>query len=1499
LSVLKNWRGRALIRFVSKVSAPNPDVFNIIFACLATKGLLSSAQVEHPQLLPELERCVLVAVVQAKVTLLTGVFEMAPGLAFLVIEGTDSMVQSWALGLLKVITKDPKFASLDPFILDKARQVVELLRFKLAETALRDPEQDRQDEGFLSHVKDEEDAENPVIIEEPEDSQPVGPGRRSQTMSILKVLLIILQDVSYRALPLVLNSLPRDPGASLSQQQPKNNAAPPPPVKLKRARENMPLEVAVVLVLERCRSWFVISLLLQTLDVLLRQFGNGCWSPSHSDQNSVTPHRLLDALWAATTRSRPYGLGPANPAYPRVEISSLFAWIPPFFKSLTNTKYYSRLRTYRNVLIEWMAAIGDDDAFGIQATQNALLIMADLFQAGPPLSASFLSQYAEGLMDAASTQGDSAAATVIACALARDRDFIRAALFTPDGISAAGSGPAVAGDGPGSVLRAQRIKFKLASNAVFGLIKSTLQSYESSRASSSRAAPIPADWSMIFILREFLDMNATVAMLAIDSIGLVDDTGVQQSQADFVAVASTMGQYNASEIEQALKGYCSQFNDALITILEFLIKPFSSKILQELLGCGSAAKVNYSLSLLLAQSPVVRQAAERAICRCSPDRVDAETAFTQLIGWASSPDTRNLMLRSCSNTFKEMLLVKGAIPAFGRGLVLAEQVMQTAFARSQLFSPAQPAASASPDLTPDLVSFWLNTWDLLLGALSAPFTCKLSGSDDSQTSSKWLPANAPFWAISSLVRTAVSVASKLLDLVCDRRNAVDSIRRRIVRDGSRMAGLFASMTAHLLKQNLSRNVEYVDIVTRCIIAVTSRGGRMDPVSVEQCRAIIEAMHESADPRKEQIEEALQASAEKESITDFDSALNVSVVIVNDDMEDSFDPIEIDDSAVFNEDTLRSLEDEYFSQEAAKTSNSSPVVQFSAPIPASSPRKLSSASTHQFGSSETGSKSASAHVRGYPEGSSSAQEARPRKRHAGSLFESSIGDTGEVYHAQGVGSRIHVPSNPIPSTSSSASSGHTSSHNTGKPRLPLTGVGLGSQHSLKSSSSGSLNGIGGGKSGATPALQNALKTFGAQASSAPSSKIAALRNETKADSEKRKAMSSRMRLEKVMKAGSREYVSDESEAEETGGGVASTLKHMSSDYDKLYSGPGLRPAFRPSVIAPPRPGGADFPLEIKNPRPIQILEIPGNGKTAMQMQAQHDRIEKAKRTKRFNPDVSSVYKIILSWDVNKLDQTKIEGLMPIPQRFDAVETYLTVFQPLLLLECLGQLEQARDEISPSDFMKIEPRGLSFVDSFLDITIAMPSRTMGDAGGDRKHGNGARSGLYFSENDLIVIRIEKNQPGASTGAISTGDEKEFLAIVQKIQHKSGEIVLRAAHASISLSDGTSWRACKLANLITFRREFQALAGFPHSDLRDWILDPSASPHLGSSMVDASDVSLFQSSFGLNQPQARAVSAVIRQKAGFTLIQGWFLFRNCPWSLRLSDLIFSYLIFYVLRF
>ena len=144
------------------------------------------------------------------------------------------------------------------------------------------------------------------------------------------------------------------------------------------------------------------------------------------------------------------------------------------------------------------------------------------------------------------------------------------------------------------------------------------------------------------------------------------------------------------------------------------------------------------------------------------------------------------------------------------------------------------------------------------------------------------------------------------------------------------------------------------------------------------------------------------------------------------------------------------------------------------------------------------------------------------------------------------------------------------------------------------------------------------------------------------------------------------------------------------------------------------------------RQIRILDVT-NRATNATMERLHRRDDARRRAMRLKPDISGLHRALLSWDYDHQGpDPPAQGTKPklfhVPDTFTDHRHYLSVFEPLLLLECWAQIVQSKEETQPSYDCKICSK--QFTDDFVDLEATISEALQKD--------------WRLSETDVVLLR-----------------------------------------------------------------------------------------------------------------------------------------------------------------
>ncbi|KAF7288567.1 hypothetical protein HMN09_01385800 [Mycena chlorophos] len=240
-----------------------------------------------------------------------------------------------------------------------------------------------------------------------------------------------------------------------------------------------------------------------------------------------------------------------------------------------------------------------------------------------------------------------------------------------------------------------------------------------------------------------------------------------------------------------------------------------------------------------------------------------------------------------------------------------------------------------------------------------------------------------------------------------------------------------------------------------------------------------------------------------------------------------------------------------------------------------------------------------------------------------------------------------------------------------------------------------------------------------------------------------------------------------------------------------------------------------------------------------------RAQEARRKQRMMPDTSELYKTVVSWDF-KHTGARPPGSSPdmvgVPSEyFVDYEHYYRVFFPLLLVECWGQIVQAKAEPRTAYPFKVGSR--SFVDDWIVVDLSLEHSVEKD--------------WRLTDQDIVLLQRGDATIMAKVESYKTLPGKATIDVVARF--------LARLDPGVALN--TEWHLSSVFNLSTSTREYSALLGLRYYDICPSILRPAPPP------VRAPNKELVQkvmTRHRVNQPQATAIASCL-ENPGFSLIQG----------------------------
>ncbi|KAI9095962.1 hypothetical protein DFS34DRAFT_625583 [Phlyctochytrium arcticum] len=278
---------------------------------------------------------------------------------------------------------------------------------------------------------------------------------------------------------------------------------------------------------------------------------------------------------------------------------------------------------------------------------------------------------------------------------------------------------------------------------------------------------------------------------------------------------------------------------------------------------------------------------------------------------------------------------------------------------------------------------------------------------------------------------------------------------------------------------------------------------------------------------------------------------------------------------------------------------------------------------------------------------------------------------------------------------------------------------------------------------------------------------------------------------------------------------------------------------------------------EKPKGVQLLDAPTTGLGGPRRAGIPIQVPRANATSKPLRDISDLYNYVLSWTID------MDGDMPIPSKlkcqsipsdFHSPEQYAAVFEPLLLLECWEQLQKGKEELSDQQPLRAALENVQMVDNFHDLTIKLGAQDVRLSG--------------FSEHDVLNIEQASSRP-------SDKPKASFLGKVQSVSFR-GDVAIMTLRAHIAARPklmpfillGSNWTLTRVFSLTTNYREYHSIISLASLQLTNEILQKV---RLRKVEPRRSELVEIQRNYGLNEPQAAAISASLNCSQGFTLIQG----------------------------
>lgn len=239
----------------------------------------------------------------------------------------------------------------------------------------------------------------------------------------------------------------------------------------------------------------------------------------------------------------------------------------------------------------------------------------------------------------------------------------------------------------------------------------------------------------------------------------------------------------------------------------------------------------------------------------------------------------------------------------------------------------------------------------------------------------------------------------------------------------------------------------------------------------------------------------------------------------------------------------------------------------------------------------------------------------------------------------------------------------------------------------------------------------------------------------------------------------------------------------------------------------------------------------------------------------SPDVNIIKKFhqnILSFtlaDIEILPDNN--SVAPVPNSFESPEHYISVFEPLLYIECRAQLISSMEETAADPTQSLRISGVAKVDQFHEVSL------QSDASGENDQ-------VRISDQDYLLVSFKSSEEPIPGIVVQSSMKLGTLEATVRLLVPDAK-----ASVQIELREGLKMTFKKIGNVITNIREYQAMMSIGSISLCKHILKPT----LNISDIDssASEVTNLCRTLNINASQAKAILTVVKNVNPITLIQG----------------------------
>jgi hypothetical protein len=262
------------------------------------------------------------------------------------------------------------------------------------------------------------------------------------------------------------------------------------------------------------------------------------------------------------------------------------------------------------------------------------------------------------------------------------------------------------------------------------------------------------------------------------------------------------------------------------------------------------------------------------------------------------------------------------------------------------------------------------------------------------------------------------------------------------------------------------------------------------------------------------------------------------------------------------------------------------------------------------------------------------------------------------------------------------------------------------------------------------------------------------------------------------------------------------------------------------------------------RSVKLIDITDNSDRKGPAKADHSSMKSEVNR------ISQFHRTILHFDLRNESLESAEAApSPVPSSFTSAAHYISVFEPLLYLECRAQLAQSREETANEETQTMRIVGVAHVDDFHEVILQW----------DENETRGR-----ISDQDYLMFLFSEKRDSLPAVVVQTGSRNGNFEATLRLSIPTEKSLLQ-----LELREGLRVGFRKIGNVITNLREFMALNTVGMLSLATAIFEPRFIPVQAKSL-DPEMAGLCRA-LHINVSQAKAISAVMQNVNPITLIQG----------------------------